>query len=167
MTNHYLFNSPIGILKLSETQGKITGLNLVPGSDATLPPNHRPHPDLLYEAWQQVEEYFAGNRTTFDLPLHYSGTPFQQQVWSALQNIPYGETRSYADIAININNPRALRAVGQANNKNPIMIIIPCHRVINKNGTIGGFGCGIDAKKYLLTLEQAHYRGSACLSQSN
>jgi methylated-DNA-[protein]-cysteine S-methyltransferase len=107
----------------------------------------------LYEVFKQLNEYFAGNRQNFQLPLKCNGTVFQNRVWSELQKIPYGETRSYEDIAIGIGNKKAVRAIGQANNKNPIMIIIPCHRVIHKNGSIGGFGCGIDTKKYLLDLE--------------
>lgn len=88
------------------------------------------------------------------MPLSYEGTEFQNKVWTSLQKIPYGETRSYEDIAEDIGNKKAVRAVGQANNKNPIMIIIPCHRVIHKNGDINGFACGVDVKKYLLDLEK-------------
>ncbi len=154
MTHHYTFQSPIGFLKISEENGSLTGLSLQKEQDpsASLSQNIR-HSDLLYEAFQQLNEYFAGKRTHFDLPLHYNGTAFQKQVWNALQEIPYGETRSYEDIAVRIGNPKAVRAVGQANGKNPVMIIIPCHRVIHKNGDITGFACGTDVKKYLLALE--------------
>lgn len=90
----------------------------------------------------------------FDLPVAFTGTPFQQQVWKELQKIPYGATRSYQDIAVAIGNPKAVRAIGQANHRNPIMIVVPCHRVINKNGSLGGFGGGLEVKKYLLDLEK-------------
>ena len=112
------------------------------------------HSDFLYEVYTQVNEYLTGRRKQFDVPLKYQGTQFQQSVWQELQKIPYGETRSYQEIAIGIGNGRAVRAVGQANNKNPIMIIIPCHRVIHKNGDITGFACGVEVKQYLLELEK-------------
>ncbi len=155
MADSYIFKSPIGLLKISEDEGQITGLYVQqPEEELTLPQDHAPHSDLLYEAYKQVNEYFAGKRTVFDLPLGYGGTPFQQSVWRELQKIPYGETRSYEDIAIGIGNSKAVRAVGQANNRNPILIIVPCHRVINKNGNIAGFGGGVEVKRYLLDLEQ-------------
>lgn len=157
MTDSYIFKSPIGLLKISEAHGRITGLYLhQPEENYVLSKGHVPHSDLLYEAYKQVNEYFAGKRTKFDLPLGYGGTPFQQSVWRKLQQIPYGETRSYEDIAIGIGNKKAVRAVGQANNRNPIMIIVPCHRVINKNGDIAGFGCGVEVKRYLLDLEKSN-----------
>lgn len=105
-------------------------------------------------ACQQLEEYFQGNRKTFDVPVHMKGTPFQQSVWNALREIPYGETRSYKEIAQAIGNPKACRAVGMANNRNQILIIVPCHRVIGADGSLVGFGCGLNAKKYLLNLEK-------------
>ena len=112
------------------------------------------HSDFLHEVYTQINEYFEGKREQFDVPLKCEGTPFQQSVWRQLQKIPYGETRSYQEIAIGIGNEKAVRAVGQANNKNPIMIIIPCHRVIHKNGDITGFACGVEVKQYLLELEK-------------
>ncbi len=108
---------------------------------------------LLDEAAKQLEEYFKGQRQVFDLPLNPQGTVFQKQVWQALCQIPYGETRSYKDIAEMIGNPKACRAVGGANNKNPIMIVIPCHRVIGANGKLVGYGGGLNIKEYLLNLE--------------
>lgn len=94
------------------------------------------------------------DRTTFSVPIKYPfGTPFWHAVWNALREIPYGETRSYEDIAVAIGNPKAVRAIGQANHNNPILLLVPCHRVINKNGGIGGFGCGVEVKKQLLQLE--------------
>lgn len=153
----YLYKSPIGVLKICEKGGSISNVYLEQDCSSVISlQNTTRHSDLLYEAYRQLEGYFRGKRKRFDLPLHYEGTPFQQQVWSELQNIPYGETRCYEDIAIGIGNMKAVRAVGQANHKNPIMIFVPCHRVINKNGTIGGFGGGIGVKQYLLDLERAN-----------
>ncbi|MDF2493993.1 methylated-DNA--[protein]-cysteine S-methyltransferase [Sphingomonas sp.] len=116
------------------------------------------HP-VIAAAVSQLEEYFAGTRTTFDLPLDPVGTEFQRDVWRALLTIPYGETRSYADIARAIGRPTATRAVGAANGRNPIPIVTPCHRVIGSNGTLTGFGGGLPNKQLLLALE----RGEAAL----
>lgn len=155
MENNYMFKSPIGVLKISEENDRITGLDLQrKNTDIVVTQRHLQHTDLLYEAYKQLNEYFAGRRREFELPLCFHGTTFQQAVWRELQRIPYGETRSYADIAIGIGNPKAVRAIGQANHRNPIMIIVPCHRVINKNGTLGGFGGGLEVKKFLLDLEK-------------
>lgn len=109
---------------------------------------------MLLKVKQQLEEYFAGQRQQFDLPLDFQGTDFQQQVWQALLTIPYGETRSYKDIALQIGNEKAVRAVGAANGKNPISIIAPCHRVIGAGGALVGFAGGLDKKQILLSLEQ-------------
>ena len=109
---------------------------------------------LLRQAVQQLQQYFAGERKTFTLPLAPSGTPFRQRVWQALQKIPYGETRTYKEIAVCIGNEKAARAVGQANNRNPIPILIPCHRVIGASGELVGYGGGMAIKEYLLKLEQ-------------
>lgn len=113
------------------------------------------HPTLL-EAERQLQLYFAGKQQQFDLPLHFEGTPFQQKVWHALTTIPFGETRSYAQVAIQIGSPKAVRAVGAANGKNPISIIAPCHRVIGTNGKLTGFAGGMEAKAFLLQLEASH-----------
>ena len=166
--NTCLYHSPIGILQIREADGKITNLCMHQEDSILLPGiNQRQEPDvqrtsepcseLLQEACRQLDEYFQGKRKNFELPLSYSGTPFQESVWRALQNIPYGETRSYEDIAVKIGNPKAVRAVGQANNRNPILLLIPCHRVIHKNGDISGFACGIETKKYLLDLESVFF----------
>jgi methylated-DNA-[protein]-cysteine S-methyltransferase len=109
--------------------------------------------DALREAANQLRAYFAGDRRDFDLPLAPRGTDFQQSVWSALQQIPYGETTTYSTIAERIGRPAAIRAVGAANGANPIPIVIPCHRVIGANGSMTGFGGGIDVKRQLLALE--------------
>jgi len=108
---------------------------------------------LLQQATQQLHEYFDGERTIFSLPLHFTGTEFQQQVWHALLTIPYGETRSYLQIAQQIGNEKSVRAVGAANGKNPISIIAPCHRVIGSSGKLTGFAGGLEAKAFLLQLE--------------
>ncbi|UTO18903.1 methylated-DNA--[protein]-cysteine S-methyltransferase [Acinetobacter sp. Z1] len=114
----------------------------------------RQHP-MLHQVKQQLEQYFAGQRQQFDLPLDFQGTDFQQQVWQALLTIPYGETRSYKGIALQIGNAKAVRAVGAANGKNPISIIAPCHRVIGSGGALVGFAGGLDKKQILLSLEQS------------
>ena len=114
---------------------------------------HRDHP-VLDEAALQLAEYFAGQREAFDLPLHFVGTDFQKSVWTALLTIPFGETRSYADIARQIGKPSACRAVGAANGRNPLSIIVPCHRVVGANGALTGFAGGLRAKSHLLGLER-------------
>ena len=112
--------------------------------------------ELLSMATIQLDEYIQGKRTTFSLPFKLTGTPFQLAVWKELQNIPYGQTTSYKEIAQKINKPKACRAVGMANNKNPLPIIIPCHRVIGSNGKLIGYAGGLNLKNYLLELEKSH-----------
>lgn len=113
-------------------------------------------PEPINRCVIQLNEYFAGNRSEFDLPLSPLGTPFQMKVWKQLQKIPHGKTRSYKDIATSIRNPKAVRAVGGANGKNPITIVIPCHRVVTNDGKIGGYGGGIWRKEWLLEHERKH-----------
>lgn len=155
--NSCIYDSPIGKLRVCEENGAITQLHIqseeetVTGEEVTA---YTEVPLVLKEACRQLSEYFAGGRRQFDLPLCLKGTAFQQKVWQALREIPYGETRSYQDIAVAIGNPKAVRAIGGANHNNPVMIIVPCHRVINKDGSLGGFGGGVDVKKYLLELEK-------------
>jgi O-6-methylguanine DNA methyltransferase len=110
--------------------------------------------DYTAEAIKQLDEYFVGNRIHFDLPLSLKGTPFQMKVWQSLREIPYGETKSYKEIAQMIGNPKAVRAVGSANNQNPVPIVIPCHRVIGTSGSLVGYGGGLDKKEILLSLEK-------------
>lgn len=112
--------------------------------------------ELLSMATIQLDEYFQGKRTIFSLPFKLTGTPFQLAVWKELQNIPYGKTTSYKEIAQKMNKPKAYRAVGMANNKNPLPIIIPCHRVIGSNGKLIGYAGGLKLKNYLLELEKSH-----------
>ena len=108
---------------------------------------------LIKEAYRQLSEYLIGKRKYFDLPTNPRGTVFQQQVWKALCDIPYGETRSYKQIAEAIGNPKALRAVGMANNRNPLLVLVPCHRVIGSNRQLVGYAAGLDKKQFLLHLE--------------
>jgi methylated-DNA-[protein]-cysteine S-methyltransferase len=117
------------------------------GSDA-------PESKILNETKTQLEEYLQGKRSAFSIPLDMQGTPFQMEVWKQLIKIPYGETLSYSELARQIKRDQAVRAVGTANGKNPLCIIIPCHRVIAANGTLGGYSGGLELKKKLLTLEQ-------------
>ena len=113
----------------------------------------KPRHPVLRETARQLKEYFAGKRRRFDIELEFRGTEFQRAVWAALLEIPYGETRTYGQIAAHIGNATAVRAVGAANGRNPISIIAPCHRVIGTSGNLTGFGGGLDAKAYLLALE--------------
>ncbi len=152
MKNLLVIDTVIGKIGIAEDGKSITNLyfdsNTIPeGFDLkeTL---------LLKEAAKQLSEYFSGKRKTFELPLAPSGTEFQKKVWDTLKQIPYGETMSYGEVAKKIGNDKACRAVGMANNKNPIPIIIPCHRVIGSNGKLVGYGGGLDIKKKLLELEQ-------------
>jgi methylated-DNA-[protein]-cysteine S-methyltransferase len=120
---------------------------------------------LLHEARRQLDEYFAGRRRGFDLPLAPQGTGFQREVWRALATIPYGETVSYAQLAARVGRPKAMRAVGAANGRNPLPIVLPCHRVIGADGSLTGFGGGLDAKRFLLELEGVLPRGDEELSE--
>jgi methylated-DNA-[protein]-cysteine S-methyltransferase len=162
MNAHVIIDSPIGPLTLVAADGKLTGLYLdsprsgsrrhEPSAQTLGPPG-----DLADEpfaaAANQLAAYFAGALTEFTLPLAPAGTPFQRRVWAGLQTIPYGETWSYGQLAATIGNPAAVRAVGLANGRNPIAIAIPCHRVIGSDGSLTGYGGGLDRKRYLLDLE--------------
>ena len=143
-------DTPVGKLCIGEEDGYITRVTW----------NHIPMEFVLEETElilcckQQIDEFFAGERKAFDLPLAPLGTEFQKKVWNALQEIPYGETRTYGEIAAAVGNPKAARAVGMANNKNPIAIIIPCHRVVGANGKLVGYAGGMERKMFLLELER-------------
>ncbi len=150
MKSRYHYETPIGVVCIEESENAITGLRFHEEKD----PMETETP-LLKEAGRQLKEYFEKKRKVFDLPLKPEGTNFQKRVWAALCTIPYGQTRSYGEIAKQIGNEKACRAVGGANNKNPIMIFIPCHRVIGANGSLVGFGGGLPAKKYMLELEKS------------
>ena len=151
-------HSPVGLLTLVASEH---------GLAAILWPDDRPcrvrldvadevadHP-VIQEAERQLAEYFAGRRTEFELPLDPSGTPFQQKVWTALRSIPFGETRSYAEVATQIGHPGAARAVGAASGRNPLSIVAPCHRVVGTGGELTGFAGGLEVKARLLAFERA------------
>ena len=146
-----LFPSPVGPLRLVGTGHGLTQL-LFSGQPAP-PEAAEEETPLLRQAVLELEEYFDRRRKSFTVPLCPKGTPFQQKVWTALQAIEYGQTVSYQYIASQIGNPAAVRAVGQANGKNPIPIFIPCHRVIAAGGSLGGYSLGLDVKRKLLALE--------------
>lgn len=148
MSQKIYYDSPIGRICLVEEENQIAGLFFEQGI------NENKETPLLIEAKRQLQEYFAGVRTEFNLPIKFEGTEFQIKVWKALQTIPYGEIRSYGEIAKQIGNSNAARAVGNANNKNHIMILIPCHRVVGADGSLVGFGAGLPVKEYLLKLER-------------
>lgn len=147
----YIYDSPFGPITLQSDGISLTGLDFglkVDFASSLL--------EIFSSTRQELDEYFLGKRKTFTVPLKTGGTPFQKQVWDALLTIPYGETRSYEDIAIQIGNPKACRAIGMANNRNPIGLIIPCHRVIGKDGSLVGYGGGLDKKIALLDLEKRY-----------
>lgn len=148
-------DSPIGRLRLAGDGRALTRLDLPSGRGERRPdPAWQRDETPFAEALRQLRAYFNGDLRTFSLALSPAGTPFQQRVWDALLRVPYGTTASYRDIAIMIGQPSALRAVGLANGRNPIPIIIPCHRVIGSDGSLTGYGGGLDAKRFLLELER-------------
>lgn len=149
-------DSPVGKLSLIATDRALVALVWRTEGHARVPFDlavEKPRHPVLRETARQLKEYFAGKRRTFDLELEFRGTEFQRSVWAALLTIPYGETRTYGQIAEQVGNPTAVRAVGAANGRNPISIIAPCHRVIGLSGNLTGFGGGLDAKAHLLSLE--------------
>lgn len=163
MKHKCYLQTPIGVICIEEEGEAVTALyidRMQEEGDHTDEPDGKmcfledPETDLLKKAGIQLMEYFQGKRKEFSLPLMPEGTAFQKKVWQALSTIPYGETRSYGQIAAQIKNPKASRAVGGANHKNPIMIFIPCHRVIGADGSLVGFGGGLRAKRYMLDLEK-------------
>jgi methylated-DNA-[protein]-cysteine S-methyltransferase len=150
-------NSPVGKLKLVASAKSLVAIlwendspRRVRLKELTEDVNH----PVLVKTEQQLKEYFAGKRDSFSLPLDMRGTPFQNSVWEALLAIPFGETRSYGELAKQLGNPQATRAVGAANGRNPISIVVPCHRVIGASGKLTGFAGGLSAKAYLLGLER-------------
>lgn len=148
--NHYVYAMPQGRMTIVDGGGAVVriGFGVLDVEGSALSPTA-----LTNEAATQLMEYFAGKRRTFSLPLAPKGTPFQKEVWQALPSIPYGQTRSYADIAAQVGRPKAYRAVGMANNRNPIPIVIPCHRVVGSSGDMVGYAYGTKIKRYLLELE--------------
>ena len=158
-TSNYVFklmNSPVGTLRLVASDKGLAGVWF----ERSRPERVRPRGDVesarhpvLVEAERQLREYFAGRRQIFDLKLDFVGTPFQRTVWKALLTIPFGQTRSYGQIAKQVGRPSASRAVGAANGRNPVSIVAPCHRVVGSTGALTGFGGGLDVKERLLRLE--------------
>ncbi len=148
-------NSPVGRLCIEDDGEALTSLYIDRQADESRDCGS----EILLKAKEELLEYFAGERFEFDIPLRPSGTDFQLRVWSALRKIPYGSTASYRDIADMTGNRRACRAVGGAIGKNPIMIIVPCHRIIGRNGSLVGFSAGLEVKKLLLELEERHRGG--------
>jgi methylated-DNA-[protein]-cysteine S-methyltransferase len=151
MNYFYIYKLKFCNLFIAEESGKIRNVNF---SKEKLPNNYdKKETPLIKKAANQIEEYFNGKRKVFDLPLVLHGTDFQVKVWKALQKIPFGKTHSYGEIAAMIGNPKACRAVGMANNRNPIAIIVPCHRVIGSDGSLTGYAGGLGIKQRLLELE--------------
>lgn len=151
----YVMQSPVGPLRLCQEGEAIVGLYF--GGQVT---GAEPPTALLGEVREQLNQYFAGARKRFELPLQFGGTAFQHGVWEALLDIPYGETRTYGQIAAAIGRPKAVRAVGHAIGSNPISILVPCHRVIGKDGSLTGFGGGLAIKELLLKGEGIPFKAS-------
>ncbi|WP_100065367.1 methylated-DNA--[protein]-cysteine S-methyltransferase [Miniphocaeibacter massiliensis] len=149
MKAYYKYKTEFGEIYIAEEKGYITDIKKEKNFDGKLEETK-----LIKDTYKQIKEYFMGKRKSFSIPLKPKGTEFQKKVWESLLKIPYGETRSYKDIAKDIGNEKASRAVGGANNKNPIFIIIPCHRVIGASGNLVGYGGGIKMKEKLLQLEK-------------
>jgi len=153
--------SPVGPLTLRARDGRLTGLHMHQQRHAPArSPQWRPDERGFEEALAQLQAYFAGALTDFDVPLELEGTDFQRRVWSALREIPYGETISYGELARRVGSPGAARAVGLANGRNPVGIIVPCHRVIGADGSMTGYGGGLARKVWLLEHEAAHAASS-------
>lgn len=146
-----VYHSPFGDMELDYEEDAVTALKMAEKKAAGEAPE-----GLALAVFRELDEYFQGKRKTFDIPLRTHGTPFQEKVWAALRAIPYGEVRSYKEVAEAIGHPKAYRAVGMANNANPIFIIVPCHRVIGSDGSLTGYGGGLPMKKALLSLEKGN-----------
>lgn len=147
-----IYQSPIGLLEIQADCDYLYSLQKIQNSNININPNK-----ITDETKKQLMLYFDGKLKEFHLKLRLCGSDFNKKVWDILQKIPYGEVRSYKDIAESINNPNAQRAVANANNKNPILIIVPCHRVIRHNNTLGGYAFGSEIKQYLLDLESYRF----------
>jgi methylated-DNA-[protein]-cysteine S-methyltransferase len=150
MYNSYI-KTPLGLVWIDASDSGLTGISFKQRAECK--PKHNIHTD---NASKQLMEYFAGERQAFNLTYDISGTDFRMRVWQELQKIPYGSTISYKELAVRVGNPKAVRAVGGANNKNPLGIVIPCHRVIGADGGLVGYGEGLDKKKWLLDLENRY-----------
>ncbi|MDR3218868.1 MAG: methylated-DNA--[protein]-cysteine S-methyltransferase [Dysgonamonadaceae bacterium] len=150
---HY-YQSFMGTWEITAGEEAVTGIRFVENYQTDETAREIAVSPVIKETCKQLDEYFAGKRRVFDLPLALSGTDFQQKVWQQLQQIPYGKTISYAQLADATGNPKACRAVGSANGKNPVAIVIPCHRVIASGGGLGGYAYGLAIKQELLALEK-------------
>ena len=160
VVNVTTYDSPVGVLTLTSQDGHLTGLHMddqrhAPPVSAAWEEDARPFKAVV----EQLDAYFGGELTEFDVPLRLAGTDFQRRVWQGLQTIPYGRTSSYAELADKVGNRKACRAVGLANGRNPVGIIVPCHRVIGANGSLTGYGGGLDRKRWLLEHEARHRAG--------
>jgi len=154
MKQYCYYKAPIGRLLLIGEDGVLEELHFPNSAEhALIKDDWICNEDSFSDILQQLGEYFAGRRKNFDVKINPTGTDFQRRVWQELQNVPYGKTASYGEIAQRINNPKACRAVGGANRKNPVPIIVPCHRIIGSDGSLTGFGGGLELKKDLLRLE--------------
>lgn len=156
---HVVLDSPVGPLTVVVTDGGLSGLYMDlqrhrPAEETFGAPADDPADKPFAVIAEQLAAYFAGELTEFDVPLNLRGTPFQNRVWSALQEIPYGETATYGELAAEIGKPSASRAVGLANGRNPVGVIVPCHRVVGSTGDLTGYGGGIERKRYLLDFER-------------
>jgi len=153
MSGYGIYRTPFGIFGIEDTDGKITGLEK---RNAGKESRQKKGTALTDRAYRELLEYFAGERKEFDLPVYAEGTEFQKKIWKELNRIPYGETRTYGEIAKAAGNPKASRAVGMACNRNPVGIIIPCHRVIGSDGKLTGYAGGLETKEKLLKLESGN-----------
>ena len=154
MKNIFFYETRIGKIGIISNREAVTGLFFAGGTGNAVEGTCNKETAVIREAAKQLTEYLDGKRRRFDIPMAFEGTPFQRKVWEALTRIPYGETRSYAEIAGSIGQPKACRAVGMANNRNPIAVMVPCHRVIGANGKLVGYAGGLDVKQKLLELEK-------------
>lgn len=153
-TSYGYFDSPVGRLLVAGDAGQLCLISFPAGSSAKQPQADWQYDESLFEeTFGQLEAYFAGELTEFDLPLRFAGTDFQNKVWAALRDIPFGKTNSYGTLASRIGKPTASRAVGGANGANPFSIVVPCHRVIGSDGSLTGFGGGLETKRFLLAHE--------------
>jgi methylated-DNA-[protein]-cysteine S-methyltransferase len=159
MRSHTLVDSPVGPLTLVDDDGTLAGLYMHEQRHLPAADRFGPRDDsVLGEVREQLGAYFAGELRTFDVPLATAGTPFQQQVWAALREVPYGSTCTYGDLAAAVGRPTAVRAVGAANGRNPVCLVVPCHRVVGAGGALTGYAGGLERKSWLLALEQGQPR---------
>ena len=152
MPGFAIYGSPFGPIRMDYEDGVLLRLRTIDPTEET-----GERTELTEAVFCQLQEYFAGTRRKFDVPYELRGTEFQKKVWAALEEIPYGQTRSYGDIARAVGNPKAVRAVGLANGKNPLWIVVPCHRVVGSGGRLTGYAGGLEMKRALLELEKSGF----------